>query len=116
MEVLGISGRVSRGIPNCSISDMNQSNDLVSHNGKDKLTDSTLKVICSELSLEVLEIFESCDLWETDDWGNQSLKEEHQDDFNMLYDTFEFSVKSILNGNLVNPKPIDMNTWRLTHE
>ena len=110
MEVLGNSGRVSRGIPNCSISVMNQPNQLI---------DKILHVVCSEISLEVLEIFEDCYLFEEDDEdekGNTLLKEEHRDDYSMLYNTFEFTIKSILNGNLVNPKTINTDTWRLTHE
>lgn len=107
MEVLGNSDRVSRGIPNCSISIMNQPNQLI---------DKLLHVVCSEISLEVLEIFEDCNLFEKDDEGNILLKEEHREDYEMLYNTFEFTIKSILNGNLVNPKTIDTDTWRLTHE
>ncbi len=107
MEVLENSGRVSRGIPNCSISVMNQPNQLI---------DKLLHVVCSEISLEVLEIFEDCNLFEKDDQGNILLKEEHRDDYEMLYNTFEFTIKSILNGNLVNPKTIDTDTWRLTNE
>ncbi len=107
MEVLENSGRVSRGIPNCSISVMNQPNQLI---------DKLLHVVCSEISLEVLEIFEDCNLFEKDDQGNILLKEEHRDDYEMLYNTFEFTIQSILNGNLVNPKTIDTDTWRLTNE
>ena len=107
MEVLGNSGRVSRGIPNCSISVMNQPNQLI---------DKLLHVVCSEISLEVLEIFEDCNLFEKDDEGNILLKKEYREDYEMLYNTFEFSIQSILNGNLVNPKTIDTDTWRLTHE
>jgi hypothetical protein len=107
VEVLENSGRVSRGIPNCSISVMNQPNQLI---------DKLLHVVCSEISLEVLEIFEDCNLFEKDDQGNILLKEEHRDDYEMLYNTFEFTIQSILNGNLVNPKTIDPDTWRLTNE
>ena len=107
MEVLENSGRVSRGVPNCSISVMNQPNQLI---------DKLLHVVCSEISLEVLEIFEDCNLFEKDDQGNILLKEEHRDDYEMLYNTFEFTIQSILNGNLVNPKTIDTDTWRLTNE
>ena len=107
MEVLENSGRVSRGIPNCSISVMNQPNQLI---------DKLLHVVCSEISLEVLEIFEDCNLFEKDDQDNILLKEEHRDDYEMLYNTFEFTIQSILNGNLVNPKTIDTDTWRLTNE
>ena len=107
MEVLENSGRVSRGVPNCSISVMNQPNQLI---------DKLLHVVCSEISLEVLEIFEDCNLFEKDDQGNILLKEEHRDDYEMLYNTFEFTIQSILNGNLVNPKTIDTETWRLTNE
>jgi hypothetical protein len=107
VEVLENSGRVSRGIPNCSISVMNQPNQLI---------DKLLHVVCSEISLEVLEIFEDCNLFEKDDQGNILLKEEHRDDYEMLYNTFEFTIQSILNGNLVNPKTIDTDTWRLTNE
>ena len=107
MEVLGNSGRVSRGIPNCSISIMNQPNQLI---------DKLLHVVCSEISLEVLEIFEDCNLFEKDDEENILLKKEYREDYEMLYNTFEFSIQSILNGNLVNPKTIDTDTWRLTHE
>ena len=107
MEVLGNSGRVSRGIPNCSISVMNQPNQLI---------DKILHVVCSEISLEVLEIFEDCNLFEKDDEENILLKKEYREDYEMLYNTFEFSIQSILNGNLVNPKTINTDTWRLTHE
>jgi len=110
VEVLENSGRVSRGIPNCSISVMNQPNQLI---------DKLLHVVCSEISLEVLEIFEDCNLFEKDEQGNILLKEEHRDDYEMLYNTFELTIQSILNGNLVNPKTIwciDTDTWRLTHE
>lgn len=107
MEVLGNSGRVSRGIPNCSISIMNQPNQLI---------DKLLHVVCSEISLEVLEIFEDCNLFEKDDEENILLKKEYREDYEMLYNTFEFSIQSILNGNLVNPKTINTDTWRLTHE
>ena len=107
MEVLENSGRVSRGIPNCSISVMNQPNQLI---------DKLLHVVCSEISLEVLEIFEDCNLFEKDEQGNILLKEEHRDDYEMIYNTFEFTIQSILNGNLVNPKTIDTDTWRLTNE
>ena len=107
MEVLGNSGRVSRGIPNCSISIMNQPNQLI---------DQLLHVVCSEISLEVLEIFEDCNLFEKDDEENILLKKEYREDYEMLYNTFEFSIQSILNGNLVNPKTINTDTWRLTHE
>tara|TARA_Y100000296_G_scaffold86764_1_gene127729 strand:+ start:1283 stop:1606 length:324 start_codon:yes stop_codon:yes gene_type:complete len=107
VEVLENSGRVSRGIPNCSISVMNKPNQLI---------DKLLHVVCSEISLEVLEIFEDCNLFEKDDQGNILLKEEHRDDYEMLYNTFEFTIQSILNGNLVNPKTIDTDTWRLTNE
>jgi len=107
VEVLGNSGRVSRGIPNCSISIMNQPNQLI---------DKLLHVVCSEISLEVLEIFEDCNLFEKDDEENILLKKEYREDYEMLYNTFEFSIQSILNGNLVNPKTINTDTWRLTHE
>jgi len=107
VEVLENSGRVSRGIPNCSISVMNQPNQLI---------DKLLHVVCSEISLEVLEIFEDCNLFEKDEQGNILLKEEHRDDYEMLYNTFELTIQSILNGNLVNPKTIDTDTWRLTNE
>ena len=107
MEVLGNSGRVSRGIPNCSISIMNQPNQLI---------DKLLHVVCSEISLEVLEIFEDCNLFEKDDEENILLKKEYREDYEMLYNTFEFSIQSILNGNLVNPKTINTDTWILSHE
>lgn len=85
-------------------------------NQPNQLIDKLLHVVCSEISLEVLEIFEDCNLFEKDDEENILLKKEYREDYEMLYNTFEFSIQSILNGNLVNPKTINTDTWRLTHE